>query len=302
MGADLPSGASPPDGAPPLWREVLVDVQRRLAGNGRAPEEARWMVAEVSGIEDDAGLDAPTKVSHIARLDSLVTRRLSGEPLQYVLGRWSFRGLDLMVDRRVLIPRPETEVVAGYALEECGRVAGAGTAGDTVYVADLGCGSGAIGFAVAAEQSTTQVWCTDVSAEALAVAGANLAGLGLPARRVNLAQGSWFSALPSQMAGRFDVIVSNPPYVGEGELLSSEVEDWEPPAAFRAGPHGTEDLDHLVDQASEWLTADGSLVLEVSPLLAEAVAGRASTAGYREVYVHPDLTGRDRVVVARGPR
>jgi release factor glutamine methyltransferase len=259
------------------------------------------MVAEVSGIEDDAGLDAPMKISHIARLDSLIARRLRGEPLQYVLGRWSFLGLDLMVDRRVLIPRPETEVVAGYALEECGRAADAGTAGDTVCVADLGCGSGAIGFAVAAEYPTTMVWCTDVSAGALAVARANLAGLGLPARRVNLAQGSWFSALPSKMAGRFDVIVSNPPYVGEGELLPPEVEYWEPPTALRAGPYGTEDLEHLVDQASDWLTVGGSLVLEVSPLLAETVAERASTVGYREVCIHPDLTGRDRVVVARGP-
>ena len=85
MGADSPSGAFSPEGSPPLWREVLVDTQRRLAGNGRAPEEARWMVAEVSGIEDDAGLDEPIKVTHIARLDSLITRRLRGEPLQYVL-------------------------------------------------------------------------------------------------------------------------------------------------------------------------------------------------------------------------
>ena len=134
------------------------------------------------------------------------------------------------------------------------------------------------------------------------MARANLAGLGLPARRVNLAQGSWFSALPSQMAGRFDVIVSNPPYVGDGESLPLEVEDWEPPTALRAGPSGTEHLDHLVDHAPDWLTADGSLVLEVSPMLAGAVVERANTVGYRKVCVHPDMAGHNRVLVARGPR
>ena len=259
------------------------------------------MVAAVSGIEDDKELDLPAIPRHLARLDDLVDRRLAGEPLQYVLGRWPFRGLDLMIDRRVLIPRPETEVVAGYALEECNRAAASQPLGEPVHVADLGCGSGAIGLAVAAEHPAARVWCTDVSTDALAVARANLAGLGLPARRVSLVEGSWFSALPACMAGRFDVVVSNPPYVADSEPLPPEVADWEPQAALRAGPRGTEDLVHLVEEAPAWLTSDGALVLELSPVSANAVAERARSLGYRVVGVHPDLVGRDRVLVARRP-
>ena len=166
-------------------------------------------------------------------------------------------------------------------------------------MADLGCGSGAIGLAVAVEHLAARVWCTDFSTDALAVARANLAGLGLPARRVSLVEGSWFSALPACMAGRFDVVVSNPPYVADSESLPPEVADWEPHAALRAGPRGTEDLVHLVEEAPGWLTPNGALVLELSPASASAVAQRAQSVGYRVVGVHPDLVGRDRVLVAR---
>jgi release factor glutamine methyltransferase len=103
------------------------------------------------------------------------------------------------------------------------------------------------------------------------------------------------------MAGRFDVVVSNPPYVADSEPLPPEVADWEPQAALRAGPLGTEDLVHLVEEAPAWLTPDGALVLELSPASANTVAERARSVGYRVVGVHPDLVGRDRVLVARRP-
>ena len=301
MVADQGSGPSSPEEGTLFWWEVLSDTERRLAAGASPSREARWIVAAVSGIEDGAGLNLPATPRHVARLDVLVDRRLAGEPLQYVLGRWPFRGLDLMIDRRVLIPRAETEVVAGFALEECNRAAASQPLGEPVHVADLGCGSGAIGLAVAAEHPAARVWCTDVSTDALAVARANLAGLGLPARRVSLVEGSWFSALPACMAGRFDVVVSNPPYVADSEPLPPEVADWEPQAALRAGPRGTEDLVHLVEEAPAWLTSDGALVLELSPVSANAVAERARSLGYRVVGVHPDLVGRDRVLVARRP-
>jgi release factor glutamine methyltransferase len=232
----------------------------------------------------------------------MVERRLAGEPLQYVLGSWAFRTLDLFVDPRVLIPRPETEVVAGHALAEAdrlraGREARLRAGGETVRVADLGTGSGAIGLAVAAERPWTEVWLTDVDADALAVARANLAGVGRVGTRVTVSEGAWFDALPD--GARFDVVVSNPPYVAADEVLPPEVADWEPASALVSGPTGREALEHLVLQAPRWLAPGGALVLELAPHQAEALRRHAAALGYADVEVHPDLTGRDRVLVCR---
>src|SRR5688500_3110506 len=124
----------------------------------------------------------------------MAERRLAGEPLQYVLGSWGFRTLDLFVDPRVLIPRPETEAVAGLAIEALAAIDRPGLA------ADLGTGSGAIALAMAAERwPHVQVWATDLSADALAVARANLAALGRRGAVVRLVQGDWFGALPDEL-------------------------------------------------------------------------------------------------------
>src|SRR5688500_2404619 len=153
----------------------------------------------------------------------MVERRAAGEPLQYVLGAWGFRSLDLYVDRRVLIPRPETEQVVEVALAEL-RALGAAKP----LVVDLGTGSGAIALSIAPEVPTSQVWATDASPAALAVARANLAGIGRAAARVRLEHGSWFAALPKLLQGRVDMVISNPPYVADGDTLPPEVADWEP--------------------------------------------------------------------------
>ena len=134
----------------------------------------------------------------VAHLDAMLDRHAAGEPLAYVLGRWGFRHLDLAVDRRVLIPRPETEVVAGVAIELAGALA------RPITVADLGTGSGAIGLALADELPVdgVTVWLTDVSPDALDVARANLAGIGRRAANVRIAEGSWFDALPRRHRAR----------------------------------------------------------------------------------------------------
>ncbi|MGH8992953.1 MAG: N5-glutamine methyltransferase family protein, partial [Acidimicrobiia bacterium] len=154
---------------------------------------------------------------------------------------------------------------------------------------------------LAAELPEAEVWATDVDDTALAVAGANLAGLGLAATRVRLARGVWYEALPRTLRERLAVIVSNPPYVAESEYaaLPAEIRDHEPRLALVPGPRGTEALEVLVDGARRWLTPGGALVLELAPHQAGPLAERAAAAGYRQVGVRADLTGRDRVLVAR---
>ncbi|MCY3560194.1 MAG: peptide chain release factor N(5)-glutamine methyltransferase [bacterium] len=320
-----------------LWRELLAEAAEFLAGAGvaSADVEARRIVVAAACCDDAAWhseLDRPATRRGVASFDRMLARRTAGEPLQYVLGAWGFRALDLFVDRRVLIPRPETEVTAGCALAELRRRAhesggrggvplrsftqakvvaarppappppGSGDGTPTLLAADLGCGSGAIGLSLAAERVDVEVICTDVSADALAVASANLAGLGRPARRVQLLEGSWYKALPPQTRGRFDVIASNPPYVAAGsDSLPREIADYEPPVALYSGPAGMEATEEILAGAPEWLAPGGALVLEMADGAAARVTRLARSAGLAEVAVHPDLAGADRVLVARRP-
>jgi release factor glutamine methyltransferase len=291
-----------------------VGAEHRLREAGvDAPESAaRYMVEEASGYEGAelvvAALEPATSVA-IAHLDDMVARRVRGEPLQYVLGRWQFRGHDLFLDPRVLIPRPETEVVAQVALEEAERLGARRGRGDrwaaastSFAVADLGTGSGALAIALAAELPEAEVWATDVSADALAVARANFGGAGSLAARIRVAAGSWFDALPEHLRGSLRLVVTNPPYVAEHEMasLSQEVRDWEPRRALVGGTRGTEAIDEIVDRARVWLDPQrGVLVCELAPHQAADRAARARAAGFVDVSVRPDLTGRDRVLVAR---
>lgn len=229
-----------------------------------------------------------------ARYRAMVERRRAGEPLQYVLGSWGFRRLDLLVDRRVLIPRPETEWVVEQALRLL-------PADEPAVVVDLGTGSGAIALSVAVERPRARVVATDVSPDALAVARANLAGLGRSGTRVELREGDWFAALPTELRGTVDLIVSNPPYVAPSEPLPPEVADWEPRLALVPGPTGLEAIAVVVTGASEWLRPDGWLVCEIGDTQAAAVRALAVEARLVDVDVLPDLTGRDRMVVARRP-
>ncbi len=239
----------------------------------------------------------------------MVRRRLAGEPLQYVLGGWGFRGLDLFVDRRVLIPRPETEYVVEVALEEAARAGLRRThrrlslveAPTLASVAvDIGTGSGAIAIALAAELPDVEVWATDVSEDALAVARANVAGCA--ATRVRIAAaGEWFDPLPETLRGSLGIVVSNPPYIAEYEVvdLPQEVAAYEPRHALVSGPTGTEAIETLLALALEWLAPGAPFVCEIAPHQADAMSAHARTLGYDDVLVRDDLTGRARVLVAR---
>lgn len=270
------------------------------------------MVERVSGYDGGELLvneREPATAPAVAHLDDMLERRAGGEPLQYVLGRWDFLGLDLLVDPRVLVPRPETEVVAQTAIAETVRLGArhgphdAWLAADTSYaVADLGTGSGAIALALARELPDAAVWATDASDDALAVARANVAGVGSAATRVRVVRGSWYEALPVELRGRLRLVVSNPPYVAEHEVpdLPRDVAEWEPRTALVSGPTGYEALEALIVEAPVWLDPAGAaLVLELAPHQAERALELAAAAGFVEVRVERDLVGRARVLVAR---
>lgn len=288
------------------WRELLRETTSAVGES--AP--ARWLCETASGLSGDeflAELDQPATLRMVAHLDSMVARYRSGEPLAYVLGHWSFRHIDVMVDRRVLIPRPETEVVAGRAIELVTR----GSDGEsgvpvdaTRRIADLGTGSGVIGLSMASELSIsgTEVWLTDVSRDALDVARANAAGLGRRAANVRIAEGRWFAALPENLTESFDVIVSNPPYIADGDSeVDSSVREWEPGSALFAGSDGLQDLRTIVGEAQTWLRPSGWLIVEIGYRQGAAVEKLFIDCGFVDVRVGQDLTGRDRYVEGRRP-
>jgi release factor glutamine methyltransferase len=289
-----------PTSEPGSWRAplaenapwaVLVGAAAKRLGSA---QDARWIGEQASGGDLSA---TPTKVAR-AHFEAMVGRRATGEPLQYVLGSWAFRRLDLWVDRRVLIPRPETEQVVESALSLARDML---SAKESLIAADLGTGSGAIALSLAYELplGRVQVWATDASEDALDVARANLAGIGRAGARVTMRHGSWFDALPDDAQGKFDLIVSNPPYVSAGEALPQEVVDWEPVAALVPGSTGLEAIEHLVARAASWLAPTGALVLEIGATQGPATVALARAAGFTHVEVRPDLAGRDRILIAR---
>lgn len=276
-----------------LWLETTALVGDRAV--------ARWLCEEASGTEGSEFVDeleAPATQRSVAHLDAMVARMRAGEPVQYVLGHWPFRRLDLLVDRRVLIPRPETELLVEHAVRLLlGRLR-------PLILADLGTGSGAIGLSLATElrHDHLEVWLTDASSDALDVARANLAGIGRAAANVRVAQGSWFDALPDDRRGRFDLIASNPPYVrDDADALEPIVRDWEPAAALFSGGDGLDDVRHIAAGAPTWLAPDGWLIVEIGADQGELAQAVLADAGLADVAVLPDLAGRHRFVVGRNP-
>lgn len=304
-------GASPVSADAPDGPGNEADDRRRLVTTLAAQLGSR---REASWIVDHAGPD---------QAQALADRRSAGEPLQYVLGRWPFRSLNLKVDPRVLVPRPETEQVVDVALRELAgahhrrravAVPGGLEANVGPICVDLGTGSGAIALSMAAEGGGRcpglAVWATDVSDDALAVARENreaLAGVDAgAAARVRVALGSWFDALPGEILGRVDLVVSNPPYVAESEFpgLDLSVRAWEPRVALVAadgagGIGGLAAIEAIIDGALPWLSHSGAMVIEIAPTQAEPSMAAAHRAGFGQVGVERDLSGRLRTLVAR---
>jgi release factor glutamine methyltransferase len=215
----------------------------------------------------------------------LVKRRMQGEPIAYIRGQQEFWSLLFEVSRAVLIPRPETELVVERALTHC-------DATQEFEILDLGTGSGAIALSIANERPRARVTAVDISSEALAVATRNAARLQIP--NVRFAQGSWFAALPAEQ--RFDMIVSNPPYIAADDPhLDPMVRRYEPTTALIAGPSGAEALRTIVTVAPRYLRPQGWIVLEHGWKQSAYVRDLLVRAGFAHVRSHADLAGHERV-------
>lgn len=274
-----------------LYRDTIDIVGDRTV--------ARWLCETAVGLDGDvflAAADEPVTRPMVAHLDAMLARWRTGEPLQYVLGRWGFRHLDLAVDRRVLIPRPETELVAGAAIEIARTIH---RERGSVRLVDLGTGSGAIGLAAASELPLegTEIWLTDIDTAALDVARSNLAGIGRAAVNVRIARGSWFDAL-ADISEPFDVVVANPPYIADASAaVDISVTDWEPHTALFAGADGLDALRVIVAAAPRYLAGYGALVLEIGADQSEPVQRLLAAAGFAAIEVRPDLAGRPRLAI-----
>jgi release factor glutamine methyltransferase len=252
----------------------------RAAGVESARLDAELLLAAATGWKRAslaAEPDREVTAEASRRFGGFVRRRIRREPVAYILGRKGFRRLDLEIDGRVLIPRPETELLVEVAVELQPRT-----------VLDVGTGSGAIALAVADELPATQVTATDVSPDALAVAQANAGRLGLSARV------AFFEAAPAR---HFDLVLANLPYVCEDEwpMLAPEIREYEPRGALVAGEDGLDALRGLLASAPDC----SAIAFEVGAGQAVAVIGLVREAGFDDVAARRDLAGIDRVVLGR---
>lgn len=234
--------------------------------------------------------DRPLRPDELAGFKARLLRRARREPLQYIAGEAEFRELRLRVDRRVLIPRPETEILVGEVLAWAGRRSAR-------RALDVGTGSGAIALSLATEGAFSQVVATDISEAALEVARENLR-VAAPGAPVDLRLGDGYGPVHGE---RFDVIVSNPPYVAEHEreALEAEVRDWEPETALFSGTDGLDAVRVLLSGAARHLEPGGLLALEIGATQADSVAQLvADLPEFGGARIVKDLAGHDRIVLA----
>jgi release factor glutamine methyltransferase len=264
-------------------RAQLAGAAARLAEAGcDTPRlDAELLLAHALGVQRERlVVDAGVAVDRGAgeRFDALVARRAAREPLAYIVGRKAFRRISLLVDPRVLIPRPETELLVEVGLGLPARS----------RVADVGTGSGAVALALADERPDLEVWATDVSPDALAVAAENARRLDLSVRLVR-------ADLLDGVGGRFDAVLANLPYVADSATLPAEVAAYEPRSALLAGNDGLD----LVRRLAGMLSGVPTVALEVGFDQADAIAVLLEHAGFGSIERLRDLAGHERVIVGR---
>jgi release factor glutamine methyltransferase len=280
-------------------RRALADATRRLRAQGcHSPRlDAEILLAEALGTTRERLFAEPEReleAADAAAFAAMVGRRARREPVAYIVGHKAFRTIDLHLSEDTLIPRPETETLVEVALEKlalCDR--------PVPRLLDVGTGSGAVALAVAAEHPSVEVVASDAHRDALEVARLNAARLGL-AGRVRFVVSDLFRDLPG--GARFEVIVSNPPYVAGDSLdgLEPEIRGYEPQAALLGGVDGLDFYRRIVPEATTWLEPGGHLAVEIPDVSPDAVMRLFADAGrYEDVDLRRDLGGLPRVVVAR---
>lgn len=274
-------------GAEALARAV---PRLRAAGVDDPAGDARWLLAHALGIDPGRltlHLPEPLGAAAAARFDAAITARAARQPVSRIIGFREFYGRRIQIGAAVLDPRPETEILVELALSEA-----------FATVLDLGTGSGCILLTLLAEREQAQGCGSDISGDALEIARRNAAALGV-ADRASLTQSDWFTGI----SGRYDLIVSNPPYIAQAEMaaLAPEVRDHEPALALTPGGDGLDAYRAIAAGAGAHLATGGRLMVETGPTQGEAVARLMRDAGLVAVTVTPDLDGRDRVVSGRKP-
>lgn len=275
--------------------EVIKKTTDFFAGKGiESPRlNAELLVGHALGLarmQLYLQFERPLTETELEKIRPLVRRRGQREPVQYILGETEFHGLKLKVDRRALIPRPETEQLVELAVAACGAPPGA--------ILDLGTGTGAIALALAKQFPDARVTAVEVNQPAFELAGENAAAAGF-GERVQLIRASWFNGVAAE--ARFDLIVSNPPYLSADETTTAmpEVRDFEPVTALTAEEGGIADLRAILMAAPRYLSPDGLVALETGIGHHAELSRIARDSGFAQVESRQDLTGRDRFVLAR---
>lgn len=274
--------------------EIIKKTTDFLAAKGvdSARLNAELLIGHALGLKRMSlyiQFERPLAEPELEKIRPLVRRRALREPLQYILGETEFFGLKLKVDRRALIPRPETELLVENVT--------AAWLTPPASILDLGTGSGAIALVLAQKYAEARTLAIDVSEEALALARENAQALGLEGR-VAFRRSHWFTDLSADE--RFDLIVANPPYLSAEETVSTapEVRGFEPPGALTAGEGGIADLREIIVGAAKFLNAGGMLALETGIAQHAVLLKLVTGAGFSRAESRPDLTGRDRFVLA----
>lgn len=284
-----------------VWtvRDALAWTKEFLAAkDDPSPRRsAEWLLSAATGLsrlELYTHGERPLSAEERTSLRGGVQRRAEGEPLQYVTGEMPFRHLVVRVESGVLIPRPETEVLVDEALRVIDGL-------EAPVVLDLCTGSGCVALSIAQEMPTAEVWATDVSALACTCAEANAERLRLSGR-VRVAEGDLFGGVPEGLKGAFDLILSNPPYIPSEEIssLPFEVGRFEPTLALDGGPDGLSVARRIWNEALDWMKPGATLAIELDERRVRAAAEEI-VEWYEEVRVVPDLSGRDRFLVATAP-
>ncbi len=286
-------------------REAIDHAARRLdqAGVDSPRLEAELLLEHVLGIPRLRLIvqsSDPLSPEAAAALEQFVARRATRVPLQHLTGWAPFLEHRLQVTRDTLIPRPETEQLAGFALDRL-RPLAAVRGGKTVQVLDLGTGTGCLALALAAAVPTARVTAIEISPPAAEVARRNFAEAGV-AGRVELIEGDGFLVVPA-LGRRFDLIVTNPPYLPNADIagLAPEVRDHDPHVALAGGADGLDCYRRLAEIAGEWLEPDGWLLAEFGDDQAPALSVLFARHGWKGIQVEKDLSGRDRVLIVRPP-